>query len=169
MQGPGQSAAFPWTSFLGCLLLETSTYEHVGPRGLGGKDLLGRVVLIQEGLAGGIKEQRPARDWPSLAVNIELPGPICREYTSVPSLLPLSRPKISGRGPKLWPLLWFWTCLALAHLGANQMAQIGWCNSHSGFLGKKKSATDTVPGGPKSEGRTPIGGMEGTEPWVSRD
>lgn len=106
VQGSGQSAAFPWTPFLGYLLLETSTSEHVVTRGLGVMGLLGRVVLIQEGLAEGIKEQRPARDWPSLPVNTELPGPICREYTSVPSLLPLSRPKISGRGPKPWPLLW---------------------------------------------------------------
>lgn len=86
VQGSGQSAAFPSTPFLGYLLLETSISEHVGTRGLGIKGLLERVVLIQEGLAGGIKEQRPARDWPSLPVSTELPGPICREY------IPLSHP-----------------------------------------------------------------------------
>lgn len=47
-------------------------------------------------------------------------------------------------------LVWLWTCLALAHLGVDQMAQTGWCNSLPGFLGQK-AATDPVPGGPRSE------------------
>lgn len=50
-----------------------------------------------------------------------------------------------------FPLVWLWTCLALAHLGGDQMAQAGWCNSLPGSPGQK-AATDPVPGGPRSEG-----------------
>lgn len=83
VQGSGQSAAFPWAPSLGYLLLEARGWEW------------------------GCLAGKRNRDCPPLSASrAELPGPICGENTSVSSLLPLSRPKVSGIGPGLWPLLW---------------------------------------------------------------
>lgn len=153
MQGFGQSAAFPWTPSLDCLLLEASTSEHKGPRGMGRRACWGQWCSSKRTWQG-TKGAEAHRDWPCLPLSAEAPG-LFVEST------PLSHPRFLCPDPRspeevLSPGLysgrvWLWTCLALAHLGASQMAQTGWCKSRPGCLGPK-TAADPVPGGPASEG-----------------
>lgn len=124
-------------------------------------------ALFQEDLGGG---QRNRGQLETL-LSIELPGPVCGEHTSALSLLPLSIPKVSGRGPEPWPLLWSGSgpvSLALAHLRVDlRWRKQGGVTAFQAFLAKRLPLLQFQEAlalrGWYTEGRIPIRAMEGTE------